>query len=408
MTKSQINKLGKSLKKEIKGDNKPSTQLLEDLQLYRTSFKDDLSSVFEKITDIAKNARKDSIISFRIKRIESILSKIKRQPTMSLGNMGDIAGCRILVYNEDSLSKVIKSLHLNFKVKSFNNYLTKTKNDGYSGYHLYIESPINETKLIEIQVRTVSSHKWASMVEIIDIIYNFKIKEGQIQPDFEKFLFLLSDKNNLTIDQKQELIRLDDKHNIHSSLNEVFIKNHVKIRKDWLDISPNKNPFFIIEVDENKTSNIASFASYEVAEKQYFEKFKVNTNSNFVLTHIEKPNFKRLCIAYASYVLTKHEYLNDWNNFTSDILDHLITQENFEEIKYFKEYTKKNLNEQLRLLENELDEVGKYKSENSNDLEGFNEWFDEIKDRAKEVTKIAIERSTDNNKKSFWKKVFGE
>ncbi len=407
MTKSQVNKLGKALRGKIKLGEKPSLELLENLQEYRTSFKEDISAVFEKISDIAKNARKDSITSFRIKRIESILSKIKRQPTMSLGNMGDIAGCRILLYSEDSLIKVITNLKSNFVVTGVNDYLAENKEDGYRGYHIYIESPINKHKIIEIQVRTVKSHKWASMVEIIDILYNLKIKEGQEHPDFQKFHLLLSNNGNLTLSEQKELIKIDDKYNVHSKLNEVFIKNHVKIRKDWLGISPNKNPFFIIEVDENKSSNISSFQSYEIAETEYFKKFKVASNSNFVLTHIEKPNFKRLCIAYASYVLIKHDYLNDWNRYTSDILDELVEKKDFEQIKYFKNYTQNNLQEQLRLLESELSEISKYQEENSSDIEGHNEWILEIKDRVADVTRIVIERSKDKKKKNLWDKMFG-
>ncbi len=72
MTKSQVNKLGKALRKKIQAGETPEIELLENLQQYRTSFKEDISAVFEKISDIAKNARKDSITSFRIKRIESI------------------------------------------------------------------------------------------------------------------------------------------------------------------------------------------------------------------------------------------------------------------------------------------------------------------------------------------------
>ncbi len=407
MTKSQVNKLGKELRSKIREEEKPSLELLEKLQDYRTSFKDDISAVFENISDIAKNARKDSITSFRIKRIESILSKIKRQPTMSLGNMGDIAGCRILLYSEDSLKKVISNLKLNFNVTGFNDYLSINKDDGYRGYHIYIESPINKHKTIEIQIRTVKSHKWASMVEIIDIVYNLKIKEGQEHPDFQKFHFLLSNSDLLTLSEQKEVIKIDDKYNVHNKLNEVFITNHVKIRKDWLDISPNKNPFFIIEVDENKTSNISSFKSYEIAEKEYFEKFKVSSNSNFVLTHIEKPNFKRLCIAYASYVLIKHDYLLDWNRYTNDILDELIEQKDYNQIKYFKEYTQRNLQEQLRLLESELVEISQYREENVHDFEGYDEWMAEIGDRVKEVTRIAIERTKDKKKKNIWEKVFG-
>lgn len=407
MTKTQVNKLGKELRAKIKTEEVPTLELLEKLQDYRTSFKDDISAVFENISDIAKNARKDSITSFRIKRIESILSKIKRQPTMSLGNMGDIAGCRILLYNEDSLKKVINNLRNSYQIISINDYLFENKNDGYRGYHIYIESPINKDKIIEIQIRTIKSHKWASMVEIIDIVYNLKIKEGQKHPDFQKFHLLLSNNDKLSLSEQKEVIKIDDKYNVHSKLNEVFITNHVKMRKDWLGISPNKNPYFIIEVDENKTSNISSFNTYEFAEKEYFEKFKISTNSNFVLTHIEKPNFKRLCIAYASYVLIRHDYLLDWDRYTTFILKELIELKDYEQIKYFKEYTQRNLQEQLRLLENELTEITLYREENVHDFEGYDEWMLEIGERVKEVTRIAIEQSNDKTKKNIWEKVFG-
>ncbi len=407
MTKSQVNKLGKLIRRELRESENSSEDLLDKLQIYRTSFKDDLSEVFEKITDIAKSVRKDSIISFRIKRIESILSKIKRQPTMALGNMGDIAGCRILVYRSSSLQKVIEQLHQSFNVQDVNDYLKEVKEDGYRGYHLYIESPINKDKLIEIQVRTVESHKWASMVEIIDMIYGTKIKEGQEHPDFQKFLLLLSDKSNLNISRKEEVIGIDNKYSIHSKLNEVFIKNHVKIRKDWLTISPYQNPYFIIEVDVNKTSNISSYSNYETAEKVYFEKFKENNESNFVLTHIEKPNFKRLCVAYASYVLIKHDYMNDWSIFTSDIIEYFIEKEDYDKIRFYRNYIQDNLNLQIDLLGSEFKEMEDYRSQNSLDYSGYEEWFGELKDRLSEIKKIATERQNDR-KRNFWSKMFGE
>jgi len=407
MTKSQVNKLGKLIRRELRQSEKPSDNLLVNLQIYRTSFKDDLSEVFEKISDIAKSVRKDSIISFRIKRIESILSKIRRQPTMALGNMGDIAGCRILVYHSSSLQKVISLLHASFNVTDVNDYLKEIKEDGYRGYHLYIESPINKDKLIEIQVRTVESHKWASMVEIIDMIYDTKIKEGQKHPDFEKFLLLLSDKAKLDITQKQDIIGIDNKFLVHSKLNEVFIKNHVKIRKDWLNISPNQNPYFIIEVDSNKTSNISSYSDYETAEKIYFEKFKENNESNFVLTHLEKPNFQRLCVAYASYVLIKHDYMNDWYNFTSDILEFFIDNEDYKNIRKYRDYTINNLKEQIELLSGEINEMEEYKNLNKSDLNGYDEWRDELKTRLSEVKKIVTERHNDK-KRNFWSKLLGE
>jgi hypothetical protein len=75
------------LGKTIRGKLREGLQLHDDeinsLQEYRTSFKDDLSEVFKIVTALSCKERKDNIVSFRIKRIDSILSKIKREPTMA-------------------------------------------------------------------------------------------------------------------------------------------------------------------------------------------------------------------------------------------------------------------------------------------------------------------------------------
>ncbi len=55
MTKSQVNKLGKKIKKELENNSIPNNIILDELQEYRTSFKEDLASIFKTISNIAKN-----------------------------------------------------------------------------------------------------------------------------------------------------------------------------------------------------------------------------------------------------------------------------------------------------------------------------------------------------------------
>jgi len=247
------------------------------------------------------------------------------------------------------------------------------------------------------------------MVEIIDILYDLKIKEGQSHPDLENFLLLFSRKQELSIPEKKELLKIDDKYKIYHKLNEAFVRNKYKIRKDWLAISSLNNSYFIIEVDAEKTSKIYSFTSYEEAENNYFKKFKESNNSNFVLTHIEKPKFRRLCIAYASYVLVKHDYLDDWNKFTIDILKESIEQNNDEDLHYFKEYTKRNLDDQIILIKNELNEYKDYKKNSEHDYEGFKEWLEEIDERLVKLTNLNKKSITarGNSKKNFIQKLLG-
>lgn len=408
MTKSEVNRIGKSIRLNIQNGHEILEKDILNLQEYRTSFQKDLASVFNQISAISKKERSDSIVSFRIKRIESILSKIRREKTMALGNMGDIAGCRVLLYSDDALLGLVKKFNSLFNVKYFNDYLITSKNDGYRGYHLYIESPINANKLIEIQLRTVSAHKWASLVEIIDILYDVKIKEGEKNRDFQEFLLLMAKTDELTIQDKLKIVKIDEKHKIYYKLNEVFIQNYIQVRKDWIDLSRSTNNYFIIEVDSYKKSSLVSFESYSLAETKYFEMFGKKNKSHFVLTHIEKPNYKRVCIAYASYMLVNHDYLEDWSKFTLDIINDNKIAKTQSNLDFYTEYIKRNLTDQMDMIKSEISEFNKYSGSDINN-DGLKEWLVELQDKMKQSDKISRKYSDINKPKhrSFFKKIFG-
>lgn len=391
MTKSQINKLGKSLKKSITSNTKIETDDLIKLQNYRISFNEDLTKVFGHISNIAKENRSDSIVAFRIKRIESILSKIKRQPTMALSNMGDIAGCRIIVYDDRIIYKIVEKIGLAYEIKYHNDYTIKCKDDGYRGYHLYIKSPINDDRLIEVQIRSIKAHKWASMVEIIDLLYEIKIKEGEKNAELQRFLFLLSKEDNLTTEEKKEIIEIDKYKGIRGKLIEVFLQNHYQIRQEWHNLVNSNVNQFIFEVDKNKKSHISSFSSYEEAELAYFEKFKSKEDSNFVLTYIAKPKFNNICIAYASYILNNHNYLNDWYTITSELIEELINTKNNIDAEKYRLYVQENLEEQLGLLKSEMSDLTKYRNEKNVNIDGLNDWLDDVKEKLLDITKIVID-----------------
>lgn len=409
ISKTQITKLGVKIRRKLRTNE----VLLEDdiikLQEYRTSFKDDLAPVFDIISKIGKQDRKDTIISFRIKRIESILSKIKREPTMALGNMGDIAGCRLIVYTDNALKKIIKSIEKNFIVKNVNDYISTPKEDGYNGYHFYVESPVNKNKLVEIQVRTIQTHSWASLVEIIDMLFDLKLKEGEENVQLKLLLKLLSlNKSEISLSEKAEIIKIDSVNNIYNKLLSVFLSNHLSIRKDWLALREFKdNNFFIIEVDKDNKSTILSFKRYEDAEDVYFKMFLNNSESNFVLTHIEKPNFKRICTAYASYILTRHNYLDDWNYYVRDVLSEDLKNGNHKKITELGEFIKRNLDDRLAVLNSEImfisTEINGLSEDKSVPI-GIEEWNEEIQDRIRNVEELKKEMNwfLKKYKPNFW------
>ncbi len=410
-TKSQINKLGKSLRSKIREGDLIDNIHLEQLQEYRTSFKEDISPVFENVAKIAKRIRKDSLISLRIKRIESILSKIKREPTMSLGNMGDIAGCRVIVHSKSALSLIRNQISEIYEVTRVKDYIKEPKPDGYRGYHIYIKSPVNNHKQVEIQLRHVRTHKWASLVEIIDIIYDLKLKEGQKHPDLQNFLYLLSlDKDNLAISQIAQILEVDYKYDIYKKLNQVFIQNHIPIRKSWLEANNEKNhSYFIIEVDKDKKSSIKALDNYQVAEKEYFKMFLSNQISNFVLIFIENPKFKEVCIAYASYMMIKHDYLDDWNYFAKKTLKSESKHGKIQSYNTYKNFIDRNLVEQQELIKSEIEEINNHLN-GEVEIRGIamNDWINELKERSIRTSELVneIRHLRPPKKPSFFEKLF--
>ncbi|MCP4457981.1 MAG: hypothetical protein GY816_08155 [Cytophagales bacterium] len=351
------------------------------------------------------------MISLRIKRIESILSKIRREPTMSLGNMGDIAGCRVICHSKSALSLIRNEISKLYTVTKVKDYVTDPKPDGYKGYHIYIKSPVNEHKQVEIQLRHVRTHKWASLVEIIDIIYDLKLKEGENHPELQDFLYLLSlEKQKLDITQIARILEIDSKYEIYKKLNQVFIQNHIPIRRSWLDASDaNSHSYFIIEVDKDKKSNIKALDNYQTAELEYFKMFLSNQTSNFVLVFIENPKFKEICVAYASYMMIKHDYLDDWNFFANKILKSESKHGVIKSYNTYKDFIDRNLTDQQDLINSELDEINNHVGKNG-DVSGIaiQDWINELTERSTRIGKFIDELSQLKPPKtpSFFQRIF--
>ena len=284
-----------------------------------------------------------------------------------------------------------------YEVTKVKDYVKKPKPDGYKGYHIYIKSPVNEHKQVEIQLRHVRTHKWASLVEIIDIIYDLKLKEGQKHPDLQDFLYLLSlDKNDLDISQISKILDIDSKYEIYKKLNQVFIQNHIPIRKSWLQANDEKShSFFIIEVDKEKKSSIKASENYQDAEKEYFNMFLSNQTSNFVLIFIENPKFKEVCIAYASYMMIKHDYLDDWNFFAKKTLKSESKHGEIQSYNTYKDFVDRNLVEQQELINSEIEEINNH-LDGSVEITGIamQDWISELNERSSRLRDFASEIQT--------------
>lgn len=285
----------------------------EMLQQLRVGYKDSLSTVFNTVEKMAHRIDGDCVCTYRIKRIESIISKLRRFPEMQVNRAEDIAGCRCILATEEDAYKLYNNIikrisKLPFEIKGkVNDYISSPKPSGYKSIHLNVVVK-GENKRIEIQIRSIANHNWATLVEISDLLYDLKLKENGEDSNPELFelhrLLSLPSKELRTSD----IFRIADtviKYDYIKRIGTVFAQNYIDVRKHWYSLKSQKTHFFLISTGQDGKPEIEGFLNFDTAESAYFEKFINNkSNKNIVLTHLRQSSFAKISVAYSNYFLT--------------------------------------------------------------------------------------------------------
>lgn len=364
LTPNQIDKLGNTIRSE---NGTLSDNSLDLLQEFRTSYKEPLSNTFGSLCKIARSISNDSIVTYRIKRFESIISKLIRQPKMQLSRMGDIGGCRCIMKSEKSVYRVKSLIERHFAVKTVKDYIKEPKKDGYRSIHLYVSFP-QQKQLIEIQLRTTENHNWATLVEITDLLFETKLKEAiSLEDGLMQFHLLLSRIGTLSINEQQELADLANKFKYFQKLSGVFSRNYLEVRKQWMRIeNKSTHKFFLISASKLEPPKIESFEHFAQAETCYFEKYRSGARSNLVLTHLTSCSYRQISIAYSNYILTMHSFQEKIYAILEElIIEHLKSNNYLLFLKYHKIYQDIVIHHVTNLMK-ELSVVEEYIQSTSN------------------------------------------
>ena len=97
LTKNQIRNLSSRLKDL---DYNPTQGDIQQLHELRMVYREFLSIAFSILSEEADKIDSKAICTYRIKRVESIISKLRRFPDTSLVTMEDLAGCRCILNSE--------------------------------------------------------------------------------------------------------------------------------------------------------------------------------------------------------------------------------------------------------------------------------------------------------------------
>ena len=123
--------------------------------------------------------------SHRLKRMTSIIAKLRHNPGMGLGGLQDIGGARFVFEDVPSLleaQKIITAAKFDHFVvdREPYDYVARPKESGYRSIHFaykYVSDNAEYDGLrVELQLRTRLQHDWAMAVETAELISKSSLK----------------------------------------------------------------------------------------------------------------------------------------------------------------------------------------------------------------------------------------
>ena len=159
------------------------------------------------LTGRAKNVHEEALIAQRLKRLESISTKLQNHRHMKLSQMQDIGGCRAVlpaVHHVDELVRLHRETIAKNPdpadrpqfVKEYD-YISNPKKDGYRGVHFVYKyatkSPHRQAYnglRIEIQLRSQLQHAWATAVETVSTFTKQALKANVGTDAWKRFFAL--------------------------------------------------------------------------------------------------------------------------------------------------------------------------------------------------------------------------
>lgn len=156
MTKGEIDRLGQ----KIAASSEVLQEDLNKLQEFRQTFQEPISNVFNFVLTAARKVDRQCIVTYRIKRIDTIVEKLRRfhenpNGKMNLSRMWDIAGCRCILNTteDDKLYRLLKKIQKEYGPDcKVNDYVDTPRESGYRSIHIYVKDKQSQ-KPIEIQIR---------------------------------------------------------------------------------------------------------------------------------------------------------------------------------------------------------------------------------------------------------------
>lgn len=328
-TRGEVNKAGKILR--VGSDNREEhLWAAKKLGKWRAMHNYPINTFQATLRKRLQAIDRNALVAQRLKRIPSIIEKLRRFPDMELARMQDIGGLRAVV----GTLKQLESLHRNYKEVLFQHelvserdYITKPKPSGYRSIHLVYRyknsaTPSYDGLLIELQFRTRQQHAWATAVETMGTFLDYALKSSEGPEEWLKFFALVG--SAFAHLEKRPLVpgfeKLTERDTLKSAVQKA---RQLKVREklsgfgsaiNAIHSDKRKGTYYLLVLDPIvRTIRFQAYSKerFDVATADYLkaeEQIAEGSQTQAVL--VATASVEALRRAYPNFFLDTHEFLN--------------------------------------------------------------------------------------------------
>ena len=260
-------------------------------------------------------------VAQRLKRLASMKQKLLRNKKLTLWDMQDVGGCRVVADSMTALKEAVShNVDMSYARVRRSNYIKNPKKDGYRGIHrVYRYDPYFDNlpeMYFEVQYRTSLQHLWATAVETMSAGEEYDLKAGE-GPEYIKRFFVLASslfalKEGQPVvpgTQNDKLVLLTELADInasHSVLDRLAAK-YTESRNYCFEVGFDSSVFPLFCLDEKKRKlDVYEIRDMEKALNAY-DVAETNRGKNVVLTRVWGAAMQQ---AYPNYFMDASRFIS--------------------------------------------------------------------------------------------------
>jgi hypothetical protein len=298
---------------------------MEIINNWRASHAYPLNTFQVTLRNKARRVDSNAIVAQRTKRLWSIWHKLDRFKTTRLSQMQDIGGCRAIMQTSQQVRDLLHDYQrssLRHVPRRTTDYIEKPRDSGYRGIHVIwayssdtVAKAMYNDLQIEMQIRSVLQHAWATTVETVGILTRQALKSSLGEGDWLRFFALMgavvacrentppvpgtpNDRSELIAELKDCAIKVNATARLHTIADAIHTLEQPSARET-------NAHFFLLELSPDILKITGYTAAQQVeAQEQYAEVEKRITkedNSDAVLVSVD--SLAALRRAYPNYFL---------------------------------------------------------------------------------------------------------